>query len=83
MASAASDPNSRPGVERLIRLIWYAGIAVWCPMVLFLLWRLPNAQSYAEASLLSTRLGFIAGFGCLWSVAGAIWQAKVKKAQIV
>jgi hypothetical protein len=73
------------GVQRSVNLswLWLAGLVVWCPMVLLLWWHLYEAQTFAQASLFSTRLAFVSTFGIFWSIAGARWQARLKKTRTI
>jgi hypothetical protein len=69
----------KTGARLFLKWIWIAGVVVWASVVLFLLWRLPNAQSYAEASFNSTRLFWVAVSGIFWAIAAAIWQGRLKR----
>ena len=65
--------TSKTAKEKLVMLLWIVGNCVWCPMVLVLLWHQGDAQTFAQASANSTRLGMVSGLGTLWAVAGAVW----------
>jgi hypothetical protein len=81
----------KPGTERpttklssiklvsSIKLLWIAGIVVWCPMVLLLLHRQYQAQTFVQASLAGARLTYVALIGSFWSLAGSLWLAKLRK----
>ena len=68
-----------PGIEKAVILLYFMGTCVWCPMVLVLWWHGHETQTVAQASLNSTRLLFVCGIGVLWSLAGAVWLAKLRK----
>jgi membrane protein DedA with SNARE-associated domain len=70
---------SKTGIEKSVRALWVVGIGVWCPTVALLGWHLGEAQTFAQASLNSTRLELVSGIGVLWSLAGAAWLAKLRK----
>ena len=70
---------SKNGIEKSAKLLWVLGNCVWCPMVLILWWHGYQAQTFAQASLNSTRLGLVSAIGIFWSLAGAAWLAKLKK----
>jgi hypothetical protein len=70
---------SKTGIERSVKLLWVVGTCVWCPMVALLWWHGYEAQTFAHASLNSTRLGLVSGIRVLWSLAGAVWLAKLRK----
>ena len=67
------------GIEKTVILLYFMGTCVWCPMVLVLWWHGHEAQTVAQASLNSTRLLFAIGIGIFWSLAGAVWLAKLRK----
>jgi|HubBroStandDraft_1064217.scaffolds.fasta_scaffold1577241_2 hypothetical protein len=70
---------SKTGIEKWVMLWWFIGTCVWCPMML-VLWRHGlETQTFAQASLNSTRLLFVSSIGVLWSIAGAVWLAKLRK----
>ena len=72
----------KTGLEKsvvLFMLVWFMGTCVWCPMVLVLWWHGYETQTFAQASLNSTRLLCVSSAGVLWSVAGAVWLAKHKR----
>jgi hypothetical protein len=72
----------KTGIERsvmLFMLVWFIGTCVWCPMVL-VLWRHGyETQTFAQASLNSTRLLWVSSIGVLWSLGGAVGLAKLRK----
>jgi hypothetical protein len=70
---------SKIGIEKSVMLLWFMGTCVWCPMVLVLWLQGYETQTFAQASLNSTRLLFVSGIGVLWSLAGAVWLAKLRK----
>jgi hypothetical protein len=70
-----SDPTSNTGIE----LLWLMGNCIWCATVPLLWWHGYEAQTAAQASLNSTRLLFVSGIGGLWSIAGGVWLAKLRK----
>jgi hypothetical protein len=67
------------GIQKSIMFLWFIGICVWCPMSLFLWWHGHEAQTFAQASLNSTRLLTVSSTGVLWSLAGAVWLARLRK----
>jgi len=67
------------GMEKTVTFFYFLGTCVWCPMVLVLWWHGHETQTVAQASLNSTRLLFVCGIGVLWSIAGAVWLAKLRK----
>jgi hypothetical protein len=67
------------GIEKTVILLYFMGTCVWCPMVLVLWWHGHEAQTVAQASLYSTWLLFASGIGIFWSLAGAVWLAKLRK----
>jgi hypothetical protein len=67
------------GTEKTVVLLYFIGTCVWCPMMLVLWWRGHETQTFAPASLNSTRLLCVSSFGVLWSIAGAVWLAKLRK----
>jgi hypothetical protein len=69
----------KTSIEKSVILLRFIGTCVWCPMVLVLWWHGHETQTFAQASLNSTRLLFVSGTGVLWSLAGAVWLAKLKK----
>jgi hypothetical protein len=65
--------------EQPVKWLWIMGIVVWF-LVIALLWRqLYGAQTFAQASLNSTRLSFVSAIGIFWSLAGAFWLARLKR----
>jgi hypothetical protein len=72
---------SKTGIEKSVMLVWFMGTCVWCPILLVLWWHGHEAQTFAQASLNSTRLLCVSGIGVLWSLAGAVWLAKLRKAR--
>ena len=70
-----SDPTSNTGIE----LLWLIGNCIWCATVPLLWWHGYEAHTAAQASLNSTRLLFVSGIGGLWSIAGGVWLAKLRK----
>jgi hypothetical protein len=70
---------TKTGKEKSVMLLWFIGTCAWCPMVLVLWWHGHESQTFAQASLNSTRLLFVSGIGVLWSIGGAVWLAKLKK----
>ena len=68
-----------PGIEKAVILLYFKGTCVWCPMVLVLWWHGHETQTVAQASLNSARLLCVSGIGVLWSIAGAVWLAKLRK----
>lgn len=62
-----------------LKWVWIAGVAVWVSVVAYLLWRLPYAESYAQASFNSSRLMWVALAGIPWSIAPAHWRARLNK----
>jgi hypothetical protein len=44
------------GIEKTVILLYFMGTFVWCRMVLVLWWHGHEAQTFAQASLNSTRL---------------------------
>lgn len=69
----------KSGYEQSIKLLWIAGMVVWFPTVLLLMYRHSESQSYAQASLRSMQVIFVALFGTFWSIAGASWLARLRK----
>jgi hypothetical protein len=67
------------GIEKKVIILYFIGTCVWCPMMLVLWWYGREAQTFAQASLNSTRLACVSGFGVLWSIAGAVWLAKLRR----
>ena len=67
------------GIEKSVVLLYFIGTCIWCPMVLVLWWHGHEAQTFAQASLNSTRLLYLSGTGILWSLVGAVWLAKLRK----
>jgi hypothetical protein len=70
---------SKAGIEKSIKLYgWWASVSG-------VQWSRSyggtynEAQTFAQASLNSTRLGLVSAFGIFWSLAGAAWLAKLKK----
>ena len=63
------------GLKRSAKWLWILGVVVWVSAVSILLWRLPNAQSYAQASSYETRLLYISLFMVFWGIAPAIFKA--------
>ena len=78
-ARSETSPMSKTGIEKSVKLLWVVGIGVWGSMVALLWWHLYEAQTFAQASLNSTRLGLVSAIGIFWSLAGAAWLAKLKK----
>jgi len=70
----------KSGIEQSVKLLWSVGLVVWCPMVLLLWLRLYEAQTFAQASLGTRRLEFVAAIGMFWSLAGSLWLARLRKA---
>jgi hypothetical protein len=70
----------KPGIGQSVKLLWYVGIVAWCPMVLLLWLRLYEAQTFAQASLGSRRLTFVAVIGMFWLLTGSLWLARLRKA---
>ena len=74
----------RPVVQKyFLKGLWTLGLLVWLPVVAILLWRLPNAQSFAQASFYSTRLMYVSLFGVLWGIAAAIARAHSRKTRSI
>jgi hypothetical protein len=69
----------KTGIEQPVKWLWIAGIVVWCLMIVLQLRHLYGAQTFAQASLNSTRLGFVSAIGVFWSLAGSFWLARLKK----
>jgi len=61
-----SEKGLKAGKEQWIKTVWVAGLAIWCATVVLLLKRIPEAQSFAQASSNSMRLTFVALFGTFW-----------------
>jgi hypothetical protein len=74
---SATSPILKTGIEKSVILLWFIGTCV--SMVLVLWWHGHETQTFAQASLNSTRLLFVSGTGVLWSLAGAVWLAKLRK----
>ncbi len=70
---------SQTGIEQPVKWLWITGIVVWCSMVALLWWHGYEAQTFAQASLNSTRLGLVSVAGVFWSLAGGFWLARLKK----
>jgi len=70
---------SKTGIEKLVKVLWVVGSCLWCSMAPLLWWQGYEAQTFAQASLDSTRLGMVSGIGALWSVAGAVWLANLER----
>ena len=76
-----TSPISKTGMEESVKLLWLAGNCFWCAMIPLLWWRGYEAQTAAQASLATTRLEMVAGFGGIWAVTGAVWLAKHRTAR--
>jgi hypothetical protein len=68
-------------MEKSVMLVWFLGTCVWCPILIVVWLHGYKAQTFAQASLNRTRLAWVSGFGVVWSVAGAVWLAKLRKAR--
>jgi hypothetical protein len=75
---AGNSPIRITAVNQFLKWLWIAGLVIWAATVWILLWHLPEAQTYAQASFNSRRLEFVSLFGVFWAVAPAIWQARHK-----
>jgi hypothetical protein len=62
-----------------MKWLWVLGAVVWLSVLSTVAWRLWNAESFAHASLYSTRLMGVAAVGVIWGIAPAIWQARLRK----
>jgi hypothetical protein len=69
----------KTATEESVMLLWFIGTCIWCPILLLLWWHGHEALTVAEASLNSSRLLIVSSTGVLWSVAGAVWLAKLRK----
>jgi hypothetical protein len=69
---------SKTGMEKTVIFFYFIGTCIWCPILLLLWWRGHEALTFAEASRNSTRLLCVSSTGVLWSIAGAVWLAKLK-----
>jgi len=69
----------RPNSQQLLKWTWILGLAAWLSVMSLLLWRLPNAHSFAQASFYSTRLMYTSLFGVFWGVAPAVLRAGLAK----
>jgi hypothetical protein len=72
------EKGLKTGQERWVKRLWLAGLAVWGGTILVLLQRLPEAQTYSQASLGSMRLGTVAFIGVFWSLSGAWWLRRLR-----
>jgi hypothetical protein len=63
-----------PNINQSFKWFWIVGLVIWSATVLFLLWLLPQAGSYAQASFNSRRLVYVAIFGVFWAIAPAVIQ---------
>ena len=62
-----------------LKWLWIAGIVTWAATVSILLWRLANAETFAQSSFMSSRLMLVSLFGVFWGVAPAMWRARHKR----
>jgi hypothetical protein len=81
MMQSGTSGMPKTGVEKSVKLLWVVGNCLWCSMVPLLWWHGYEAQTFAQASLNSTRLGLVSGIGLLWSLAGAAWLARLRNAR--
>jgi hypothetical protein len=73
---------SKTNIEKSAKLSWYVGSGVWCLMIALLWWHLHEAQTFAQASLRSTRLISVCAITLFWSTAGAAWLKQLRKTRI-
>ncbi len=73
--------NNPTGREKSVKLLWVVGNCLWCPVVALLWWQGYESQTFAQASRDIARLGMVAGFGAVWSIAGAAWLANLRNAR--
>jgi hypothetical protein len=74
-----TSPMSKIGTEKPVRPLWVVGNCIWCSMIPILWWHAYEAQTAAQASLEGMRLLFVSGIGGVWSLAGGVWPAKLRK----
>lgn len=71
--------KSKIGLEKSVKLLWIVGNCLWCSLIPLLWWHGWNSQTSAQASLNSTRLLCVSGFGVLWTFIGSACLAKLRK----
>ena len=76
---SGTSPMPLTGIEKTVVLLYFIGTCVWCPMMLVLWWHGHESQTFAQASLNSTGLLGVSSLGVLWSIAGAMWLAELRK----
>ena len=64
--------------KRSVKWLWTAGTIVVFGMILLLWWHGYNAQTFAQASFFSTRLGLVSALGIFWSIGGGILIKRLK-----
>jgi hypothetical protein len=67
------------GIKRSLKILWIAGVVVLATTISILLWRQGHADSYAQASFISSRLMFVSSVTVFWAIAPAIWRARHNK----
>jgi hypothetical protein len=65
-------------ISRYVKWLWTAGAIVGVGMILLLWWHGHNAQTFAQASFFSTRLGLVSALVFFWSIAGGILIKRLK-----
>jgi hypothetical protein len=78
LAFRSENPMTMTFTKRSVKWLWTAGIIVIFGMMLLLWWHAHNAQTFAQASFFSTRLGLVSALGSFWSIAGGILIKRLK-----
>ncbi|MGD0796243.1 MAG: hypothetical protein ABR910_00845 [Acidobacteriaceae bacterium] len=68
-------------MEKSVRFVWTIGNCIWCPIAVFLWWRIYESQTVAQASHSNLCFASVLLFGIWWGIGGAVWLEKRKKAQ--
>jgi hypothetical protein len=71
----------KAALQNSLKWLWILGVVVWGSGVSFLLWQLPHAESFKQASFYSTRLMYVSCLGVFWGITPAISRAVLKRSR--